>query len=271
MIDLGSSCFVTDHLSSYVQSRSYRAPEVILGLPYSQKVRCRCLALAGAAPGVIWRCPGCWSRGAGATLAGSPRPLTPPAHPARSPRLPLQVDIWSLGCILAELSSGSVLFQNDSLATLLARLEGILGAVPRWMAKQVRRSLLPRQAAPATPARPKQPAARPCRSRGALPLKPALRCPPPAAGPLRLALLHQVWPPVRAQPGQRALRAAAAQAHLAQAQAGGWCAAAACLAVWLPGCCIGPGAAAPAPARPRPRPAALAGAGAAAGCCCCSS
>jgi serine/threonine protein kinase len=47
------------------------------------------------------------------------------------------VDVWSLGCILAELSSGSVLFQNDSLATLLARLEGILGAVPRWMAKQV--------------------------------------------------------------------------------------------------------------------------------------
>ena len=25
--DFGSSCFVTDHLTSYVQSRSYRAPE----------------------------------------------------------------------------------------------------------------------------------------------------------------------------------------------------------------------------------------------------
>ena len=58
MIDLGSSCFVTDQLSSYVQSRSYRAPEVILGLPYDHKV-----------------------------------------------------DVWSLGCILAELSSGYVLFQ----------------------------------------------------------------------------------------------------------------------------------------------------------------
>ena len=31
MIDFGSSCFTTDHLSSYVQSRSYRAPEVVLG------------------------------------------------------------------------------------------------------------------------------------------------------------------------------------------------------------------------------------------------
>jgi serine/threonine protein kinase len=58
VIDLGSSCFITDQLSSYVQSRSYRAPEVILGLPYDQKV-----------------------------------------------------DVWSLGCILAELSSGFVLFQ----------------------------------------------------------------------------------------------------------------------------------------------------------------
>eukprot|EP00983_Pelagomonas_calceolata_P093562 1157787-Pelagomonas_calceolata.AAC.4 len=38
VIDLGSSCFTTDQLSSYVQSRSYRAPEVILGLPYDQKV-----------------------------------------------------------------------------------------------------------------------------------------------------------------------------------------------------------------------------------------
>eukprot|EP00798_Chlamydomonas_sp_ICE-L_P020443 gene20443-27232_t len=87
VIDLGSSCFVTDQLSSYVQSRSYRAPEVILGLPYDQKV-----------------------------------------------------DIWSLGCILAELSSGYVLFQNDSLSTLLARLEGLLGPVPSWMVKKGRYS-----------------------------------------------------------------------------------------------------------------------------------
>ncbi|KAG0591856.1 hypothetical protein KC19_1G207200 [Ceratodon purpureus] len=76
VIDLGSSCFQTDHLCSYVQSRSYRAPEVILGLPYDQKI-----------------------------------------------------DMWSLGCILAELCSGNVLFQNDSLATLLARVVGILGPI----------------------------------------------------------------------------------------------------------------------------------------------
>jgi len=63
VIDLGSSCFISDHLSSYVQSRSYRAPEVILGLPYDQKI-----------------------------------------------------DIWSFGCILAELLTGSVLFQVPKAA-----------------------------------------------------------------------------------------------------------------------------------------------------------
>ncbi|KAG6557400.1 hypothetical protein Mapa_000669 [Marchantia paleacea] len=83
VIDLGSSCFQTDHLCSYVQSRSYRAPEVILGLPYNQKI-----------------------------------------------------DMWSLGCILAELCSGNVLFQNDSLATLLARVVGILGPIdPEMLSK----------------------------------------------------------------------------------------------------------------------------------------
>ncbi|KAL7584614.1 uncharacterized protein LOC111912317 [Lactuca sativa] len=80
VIDLGSSCFETDHLCSYVQSRSYRAPEVILGLSYDKKI-----------------------------------------------------DIWSLGCILAELCTGNVLFQNDSPATLLARVIGIINPIDQDM------------------------------------------------------------------------------------------------------------------------------------------
>ena len=81
VIDFGSSCFRTDKLSSYVQSRSYRAPEVLLGcLPYDCKV-----------------------------------------------------DMWSLGCILAELWTGCVLFLNDSSQSLLARIIGIIGAIPPWM------------------------------------------------------------------------------------------------------------------------------------------
>ncbi|XP_019433599.1 PREDICTED: dual specificity tyrosine-phosphorylation-regulated kinase 2-like isoform X2 [Lupinus angustifolius] len=76
VIDLGSSCFKTDNLCLYVQSRSYRAPEVMLGLQYDEKI-----------------------------------------------------DIWSLGCILAELCSGEVLFPNDPIVMILARMIGILGPI----------------------------------------------------------------------------------------------------------------------------------------------
>jgi dual specificity tyrosine-phosphorylation-regulated kinase 2/3/4 len=66
-----------------VQSRSYRAPEVILGCKYDYKV-----------------------------------------------------DIWSLGCIIAELFTGYVLFQNESVVGLLARVLGIIGPIPEHMAHE---------------------------------------------------------------------------------------------------------------------------------------
>ncbi|RLN63220.1 hypothetical protein BBJ29_005778 [Phytophthora kernoviae] len=77
VIDFGSACFVTDELTSYVQSRSYRAPEVILGLLYDQKI-----------------------------------------------------DLWSLGCVIAEMFTGEVLFRNDSEQTLLARIMTTIGPIP---------------------------------------------------------------------------------------------------------------------------------------------
>lgn len=80
VIDLGSSCFQSDSLSLYVQSRSYRAPEVILGLPYDTKI-----------------------------------------------------DLWSLGCILGELCSGEVLFPNEAVVMLLARVIGMLGPIDKDM------------------------------------------------------------------------------------------------------------------------------------------
>ncbi|KAK1303104.1 Serine/threonine-protein kinase AFC2 [Acorus calamus] len=80
IIDLGSSCFQTDNLCLYVQSRSYRAPEVILGLPYDEKI-----------------------------------------------------DIWSIGCIVAELYSGEVLFPNDTLVMSLARMIGMIGRIDTEM------------------------------------------------------------------------------------------------------------------------------------------
>ncbi|KAK4436508.1 Serine/threonine-protein kinase ppk15 [Sesamum alatum] len=83
VIDLGSSCFQADNLSLYVQSRSYRAPEVMLGLPYDQKI-----------------------------------------------------DLWSVGCILAELCSGEVLFPNEPVVMLLARMIGMLGQMDMDMLKK---------------------------------------------------------------------------------------------------------------------------------------
>jgi dual specificity tyrosine-phosphorylation-regulated kinase 1 len=38
VVDFGASCRVSDSMFTYVQSRFYRAPEVILGLPYSTQV-----------------------------------------------------------------------------------------------------------------------------------------------------------------------------------------------------------------------------------------
>ena len=41
-----------------------------------------------------------------------------------------RIDIWSVGAVLAELHTGYVLFQNDSVPTMLSRITGILGQFP---------------------------------------------------------------------------------------------------------------------------------------------
>ncbi len=41
--------------------------------------------------------------------------------------------MWSLGCILAELFTGYVIFQNESIQALLARVLGIIGPIPEQM------------------------------------------------------------------------------------------------------------------------------------------
>jgi dual specificity tyrosine-phosphorylation-regulated kinase 2/3/4 len=87
LIDFGSSCYLTDRQSSYIQSRSYRAPEVVLGLPYDGRI-----------------------------------------------------DVWSLGCVVAEMFTGDVTFQNDSIVSMLSRIEAICGPFPRHMISQGRQS-----------------------------------------------------------------------------------------------------------------------------------
>jgi dual specificity tyrosine-phosphorylation-regulated kinase 2/3/4 len=38
IVDFGSSCFENERIYTYIQSRFYRAPEIILGLPYSMPI-----------------------------------------------------------------------------------------------------------------------------------------------------------------------------------------------------------------------------------------
>ncbi|CAG9330865.1 unnamed protein product [Blepharisma stoltei] len=77
VIDFGSSCFEDEKLYTYIQSRFYRAPDIILGLPYT-----------------------------------------------------MAIDMWSLGCIAAELHSGCPLFPGESEAEQLLCIMEVKGVPP---------------------------------------------------------------------------------------------------------------------------------------------
>ncbi|GBF91610.1 dual-specificity tyrosine-(Y)-phosphorylation regulated kinase [Raphidocelis subcapitata] len=80
VIDFGSSCFQDERVYTYIQSRFYRSPEVILGLPY-----------------------GC------------------------------EIDMWSFGCILAELLTGYPLFPGEDETEQLACIMEVMGLPPRHL------------------------------------------------------------------------------------------------------------------------------------------
>jgi len=77
IIDFGSSCFEDERVYTYIQSRFYRSPEVILGLPYDTAI-----------------------------------------------------DMWSFGCILAELYTGYPLFPGENEQEQLACVMEIFGVPP---------------------------------------------------------------------------------------------------------------------------------------------
>jgi len=77
VIDFGSSCYEHQRIYTYIQSRFYRAPEVILGSRYA-----------------------------------------------------LPIDMWSLGCILAELATGCPLFPGEDESDQLACIIELCGMPP---------------------------------------------------------------------------------------------------------------------------------------------
>jgi dual specificity protein kinase YAK1 len=83
LIDFGSACFEGKTMYSYIQSRFYRSPEVLLGIPYN-----------GA------------------------------------------IDIWSLGCVCAEMFVGLPIFPGVSQHNQLCRIVDMLGPIPDFLVRQ---------------------------------------------------------------------------------------------------------------------------------------
>jgi dual specificity tyrosine-phosphorylation-regulated kinase 2/3/4 len=74
MIDFGSSTFLDERMYTYIQSRFYRAPEIMLGIPYD-----------------------------------------------------CSIDMWSFGCIIAELYIGYPIFPGESEQDQMSRIIEMVG------------------------------------------------------------------------------------------------------------------------------------------------
>jgi dual specificity protein kinase YAK1 len=83
LIDFGSACFEGQSTHTYIQSRFYRSPEVLIGLPYDSAI-----------------------------------------------------DIWSLGCVAAELFLGLPILPGVHEHDQLSRILEMIGPMPEWMLEQ---------------------------------------------------------------------------------------------------------------------------------------
>ncbi|KAI9793459.1 MAG: hypothetical protein M1833_000745 [Piccolia ochrophora] len=89
VIDFGSSCFEDEKVYTYIQSRFYRSPEVILGMSYG-----------------------------------------------------MPIDIWSLGCILAELFTGYPIFPGENEQEQLACIMEVFGPPEKHLIEKSTRKKL---------------------------------------------------------------------------------------------------------------------------------
>lgn len=110
MIDFGSSCFENDRVYTYIQSRFYRSPEVILGKRFLSGID--------------------WSSSLFFSL------------PNIGMSYNMAIDMWSLGCILAELYTGLPLFPGENEQEQLACIMEILGVPSRYLIEQSARRKL---------------------------------------------------------------------------------------------------------------------------------
>jgi dual specificity tyrosine-phosphorylation-regulated kinase 1 len=101
VIDFGSSCRDSKTVYTYIQSRYYRAPEVILGSPYDVAIGKQTMAHTQ---------PAC----------ARPRFLT----------MSWVLDMWSLGCTLVEMHTGEPLFGGTDEGDQLKKIVEILGPLP---------------------------------------------------------------------------------------------------------------------------------------------
>ena len=138
ILDFGLARATDNEMTGYVATRYWRAPEIMLNwMHYNKQGTPR--VEDGGRPIVILSLP----------LFPSPLSFPPSLPPSISPPSPpSSVDIWSVGCIMAELLTGQVLFPGNDHIDQLTRILQVCGTPDReFLAKitsdTVNPSLLP--------------------------------------------------------------------------------------------------------------------------------
>ncbi|XP_052745382.1 dual specificity tyrosine-phosphorylation-regulated kinase 2-like [Bicyclus anynana] len=147
VIDFGSSCYEHQRVYTYIQSRFYRAPEVMMGAKYGMPIDMWSLGciLAELLTGQ-WRlfCIVCNVSGVCFVLCVMYTHVQSRFYRApevmMGAKYGMPIDMWSLGCILAELLTGFPLLPGEDEADQMACIIELLGMPPQRLIEQGKRS-----------------------------------------------------------------------------------------------------------------------------------